>query len=133
MGKLSPTQRTLRAQRQQGRICAIAEKWNQHAGPFGIRQDLFGWIDVVALDPERGIVGIQSTGQDFAKHLDKLLNSECTTALIEWLKCQGKVELWGWRKIQLKRGGKAQIWRPRVREITLDDLEPDSEIGASDD
>lgn len=45
-GGLSPTQRTLRAQRDRGLVCAIVEKWNMHAGPFGIRQDLFGIIDV---------------------------------------------------------------------------------------
>jgi hypothetical protein len=39
---LSPTQRTLRALRDQGRICGIVERWNQFVGPHGIRQDLFG-------------------------------------------------------------------------------------------
>jgi hypothetical protein len=55
---LSPTQRTLRALRQQGCICDVAEKFNAHVGPFGIRQDLFGFIDIVALKPS-GIAGIR--------------------------------------------------------------------------
>ena len=118
MSRLSPTQRTLRALRAQGRLCAVAEKWNPHVGPYGIRQDLFGWIDVIALDPQRGIVGIQSCGQSFAEHLRKLLDSDCTEALLEWLRCGGHAELWGWRKVKLKRGGKAQVWRPRVLVIT---------------
>ena len=119
---LSPTQRTLRALRDQGRICAIVEKFNQHAGPFGVRQDLFGFIDIIALDPERGIIGVQSCGQAFSEHYRKITEerySEC----LEWLKCGGKVELWGWRKIKVKRGGKAERWSPRIQEITTKDLE----------
>lgn len=124
MGKvkgLSPTQRTLRALRNQGRICEIAEKFNPHVGPFGVRKDLFGFIDVVVLDPQRGIGGIQSTGQAFKQHVDRLLDSECTENVIEWLRCRGFVEVWGWRKVKVTRGGKALRWMPRVRKITLED------------
>lgn len=146
IGGLSPTQRTLRDLRQQGRICAIAEKWNPFGGPInpktarrvGIRKDLFGWIDIVVLDPERGIGGIQSTGQAFSEHVKKLLDSECTENVIEWLK-SGKcctcgnhltfVEVWGWRQLVKKRGGKAKVWVPRVREITLDDFGEGSDLG----
>ncbi len=123
MSTLSPTQRTLRAQRAEGRICAIAEKFNAHVGPFGIRQDLFGFIDIVVLDPQRGIIGIQSTGTEFSEHIRKVLDSDCTANVIEWLKCGGKVEVWGWSKYLVKRGGSAKIWRPRAREITLADFD----------
>lgn len=119
---LSPTQRTLRALRDQGRVCAIVEKWNQHVGPHGIRQDLFGIIDVLALDPERGVIGVQSCGEAFAAHERKLLE-ERTIACIDWLSTPGTaLELWGWRKVKLKRGGKAVRWSPRVRVFTLDDF-----------
>lgn len=63
---MSPTQRTIRELKNQGRKCAIVEKWNAYAGPLGIRQDLFGIIDVIALDPQRGVVGVQSCGSNFA-------------------------------------------------------------------
>lgn len=128
MKGLSPTQRTLRALRQEGRICDIAEKWNPFGGPIikgkrvGVRRDLFGFIDVVVLDPQRGIGGIQSTGQAFSGHVNKLLDSDCTENVIDWLKSKGFVEVWGWRKIKLQRGGKAMRWMPRVREITLEDF-----------
>lgn len=119
---MSPTQRTLRYLRQQGRICGIVEKFNPHVGPHGIRQDLFGFIDIIALDPERGIIGIQSCGQDFAQHRRKI-TEERTDIVAEWLKSGGKVELWGWRKLKLKRGGKAMRWQPRIEEIVLEDVE----------
>jgi len=120
MAGLSPTQRTLRELRSQGRVCAIVEKWNSFVGPHGIRQDLFGIIDVIALDPERGVVGVQSCGSSFSEHLDKLLN-ERTQECIDWLETPGTVlELWGWRKVKLKRGGKAVRWKPRMLEITME-------------
>ena len=93
MGKsLSPTQRTLRELRDQGRICGIVERFNRFAGTHGIRQDLFGFIDIIALDTERGIVGIQSCGQSFSEHRRKIVE-DCNEAVFEWLRCGGKVEL----------------------------------------
>lgn len=117
MSGLSPTQRTLRELRQQGRVCGIVERFNSFVGPHGIRQDLFGFIDIISLDPERGIVGVQSCGSSFSAHKRKILE-ECTMNAIEWLNSGGVIEIWGWRKVKLKRGGKAMRWRPRVEEIT---------------
>jgi len=122
MSRLTPTQRTLRALRAEGRIVGTVERWNPHVGPHGIRQDLFGFIDLIALDPQRGIVAIQSCGKSFSQHVRKILDSDCTQAAIEWLRCGGRIEVWGWRKVKLKRGGKAKVWRPRIREITIEDF-----------
>jgi len=117
MAGMSPTQRTLRALREQGRICAIVERFNHHVGEFGIRQDLFGFIDIIALDPDRGAVAIQSFGQDWSGHVKKLLG-ERNEAVFEWLK-HHPCELWGWRKVKLKRGGRATRWAPRVGDVVL--------------
>ena len=118
MAGLSPTQRTLKAMREQGRLCGIVERFNQYAGPHGIRQDLFGFIDILCLDPADGIIGVQSCGQDYAGHVRKI-TEERNEAVYEWLK-HARAELWGWRKIKLKRGGKAMRWRPRIGDIVLD-------------
>jgi len=122
---LSPTQRTLRALRDQGRIVDISEKWvikpKHPAG--GFRKDLFGFVDLVCLDVERGIIAIQSCGQNYSEHLRKIMDSECTENVIEWLKCGGCLELWAWRKVKLKRGGKAMRWQPRVKVFTLEEFE----------
>lgn len=121
MSGLSPTQRTLRALREQGRVCAIVERWNAYAGPHGLRQDLFGIIDVLALDPERGVVGIQSCGSDFAAHYRKL-TEERAQELSDWLSTPGtSLELWSWRKVKLQRGGKAVRWSPRIEKVVLAD------------
>jgi hypothetical protein len=119
---LSPTQRTLRALRGQGRVCDIVERFIAYAGPHGVRRDLFGIIDVLALDPQRGVVGVQSCGGDFAKHERKLLEQRAQEC-IDWLETPGTVlELWSWRKVKLHRGGKAMRWQPRIREFTLADF-----------
>jgi len=118
---LSPTQRTLRELRDQGRLCGIVERFNTFAGPHGVRQDLFGFIDIIALDVERGIIGIQSCGQSFSAHRKKIVEERNQEAF-EWLRCGGKIELWGWRKVKLKRGGIAVRWKPRIEEITLESL-----------
>ena len=119
---MSATARTMRALRSQGTLCAVVEKFNPHAGPHGIRQDLFGIIDVLALNPERGFIGIQCCTTTFAAHFRKM-TEEKTQECIDWLQTPGgHIELWAWRKIKVKRGGKAMRWEPRIQVITLDML-----------
>ena len=119
---MSPTQRTLREQRNQGRRCAIVEKWNAYAGKCGLHFDMFGIIDVIALDPERGVIGVQSCGNSFAAHYRKITIEKYQETL-DWLQTPGTaLELWAWRKVKKKRGGKQMVWRPRIKEITLEDL-----------
>jgi len=117
---MTPTQRTLKHLRQAGYTrVGIVERFNRFAGPKGIRQDLFGFLDLIAISPMAGIVGVQSTGTDFAGHRRKILEDrrqEC----IDWLMAGGRVLLYGWRKVKAKRGGKKMVYKPRIEEITLD-------------
>jgi hypothetical protein len=113
----SNTQRTLAALRDLGRDCGIVERFNPYGGHFGVRQDLFGFIDIVAIDPKDGIIGVQSCGQSYAAHAHKICES-CEAIVKRWLKF-ARIELWGWRKVKLKRGGKAIRWKPRVGEVAL--------------
>lgn len=121
---LSPTQRTLSALRDLGRVCDIVERRlpKRPSAPFGSTHDFLGFIDIIALEPGRGIVGVQSCGQSFSEHRRKIVE-ECNQAAHEWLRSGGRIELWGWRKLKVKRGGKAVRWTPRIEEITLEDLE----------
>ena len=119
MKGLSLTQRTLRALRQEGYICGMVERFNPHAGRFGRHQDLFGIFDIIGIMP-RGICGIQScAGSGFAEHDRRILGSEFSP---EWLRAGGHIELWGWRKIKAKRGGKLMVWRPRLKVYSLEDF-----------
>jgi hypothetical protein len=118
---LSPTQRTIKYLKDNGCIPGIVEKFNQYAGPYGIRQDLFGFLDIISIDPTHGIVGIQSCGQSFKAHIDKM-TGERNEAMYEWLR-HAKVQLIGWRKVKLKRGGKAMRWKPRIANFWLENEE----------
>jgi hypothetical protein len=117
---MTPTQRTLKAQKELGRKCGIVERFIQRPG-FGFRKDLFGIIDIIALDQEEGIIGVQSCGQAFSEHYRKM-SEEHRQDSIDWLEAGGKLELWGWRKLKKKRGGKAIVWKPRVMSFHLDGL-----------
>ena len=120
---MTPTQRTLKALRDRGAICGIVERFNQYAGQYGIRQDLFGFIDIIAIEPAlKQITGVQSTGSAFSMHLHMILVERKEPAM-QWLISGGRIELWGWRKLKVKRGGKAMVWTPRMREIVLTDFE----------
>lgn len=118
---MTPTQRTLKSMREMGRICGIVEKFNSYAGKYGIRQDLFGFIDIIAIDPTDGIIAIQSCGQSFSAHIAKM-QEERNENVYEWLK-HAPCELWGWRKKKLKRGGKAMRWVPRIADLSIDEFD----------
>lgn len=122
----TPTQRTLRALRAQGRVCDIVERWIPRPipgqGGNGFRKDLFGLVDVLVLDPETGFVGVQSCGSDFAAHYRKITEEKAEEAM-QWLSTPGgNLELWGWRKVKLRRGSKAVRWSPRIHVFKSEDF-----------
>jgi len=116
MANITPVQRTLKYFRSKGWVCEKVERWNPYAGK---RQDVFGFIDVMAILPEC-ICGIQACGQAFSAH-DKKIRASGKAR--KWVEAGQKVILCGWRKVKKKRGGKMYIWRPRIKEYTLEDFE----------
>jgi len=103
----SPTKRTLEKCKKHGWTVAVVERWNQFAK---VRQDLFGFVDVVAMSGQ-GFVGIQSTsGSNVSSRIAKI-REEPRAA--EWLKCGGRIFVHGWRKL-VKTGR----WECREIEIT---------------
>lgn len=70
----------------------------------------------------RHIFGVQAcAGNDFAEHLRTMTIDRARSTLL-WLKSGGSIELWGWRRVKVKRGGKAVIWQPRIKKIGIEDL-----------
>ena len=54
----------------------------------------------------------------------KKILGERADATYDWLITPGtSLEIWGWRKVKLHRGGKALRWKPRIQKIKIDDLE----------
>src|SRR3990167_7446831 len=112
MKGLSPTQRTLKALREQGAIADITERY---IAAIHIRKDLFGFIDLVALVPGKGIVGVQCTSDTHrADHKDKILANEHAP---EWLKYGGEKKLWTWGKKKIKTGGKKESRAAHIEKI----------------
>jgi hypothetical protein len=114
----SPTQRTLALLRKQGMTCQITEKWN----PFSkTRQDLFGGIDIVCLDPEHsGVIGVQTTSQAHASERTNKLLAE--PKLKMWVQTGNRLFVIAWRKIKAKRGAKRATWQPTIKELTFADF-----------
>ena len=119
---ISNTSRTLEYLRSQGWVVDKVEQFNAYAGKFGQRKDMFGFGDIVAMG-ENSIIAIQSCGQAFSEHNRKITEDEkvALNAYL-WLKNGGRLILIGWRKVKLKRGGKAMRWQPRIKEYSLDDF-----------
>ena len=122
MSSISNTSRTLEYIRSQGWIADKVEQFNPYAGKFGQRKDMFGFGDIVALG-EDSIIAIQSCGQAFSEHHRKITEDEYVAPnALKWVECGGRLLLIGWRKVKLKRGGKAMRWKPRIKEYTKEDF-----------
>jgi len=129
VAKTTSTQRTMKELRARGCKCQVVEKWNSFAkkkdgtGPPGIRQDLFGIVDILVLEPGRGFLGVQCcAGSGFKRHWDKLTVERAQDSL-DWLTTPGGfLQIWAWRKVKAQRGGKAMIWQPRIQDVTVEDI-----------
>ena len=117
---MSPMQRTLKYYRAMGYTRGIVEHWN----PFArIRQDLFGFIDIVVLAPGM-IIGAQAcAGASHSARRTKILVSPLSR---EWLEAGGKIVVISWAKRKVVKGGKKEVWQCREEGITFEDLDRES-------
>lgn len=88
----SNVQRSLEHLRKLGYKCAIVEKWNPHVK---IRQDLFGFLDLLCLRKGEAL-GVQCcSGSTLAEHRDKIANHEN----VGFVRDAGiRIELHAWSK-----------------------------------
>jgi hypothetical protein len=99
--------------RNGGMIANVVEHWNAFARR---RIDLFGCIDIVALDIARGrTIGVQTTaGSSVAARVDKILG-ECAEDARAWLLCGNRLVVHGWAK----RGKRGAVKRWTCREVEI--------------
>lgn len=101
--KTSPTKRSLDKLRADGWTVAVVEKWN----PFArIRQDLFGFIDLIAV---RGnyTLGIQTTtAANMSARRTKILAEPRSKV---WLSPSRGIVLHGWHKVKGKWECKEEV------------------------
>lgn len=116
----SPTSRTLAECRKRGWLAQGVEQVVPHTF---IKRDLFGCIDLVALDGHPGVLGIQACsngsaagkGGDMSKRLAKIA-LECGPAALRWLGAGNRLEVWGWGK--KGEAGTRKLWALRVIEVS---------------
>lgn len=108
--RTSPTQRSLKLLRDRGFTAVITERWNHHAK---LRQDLFGFIDILALNIPVGILAVQTTtGANLAARIAKI---QALPAARVWLEAGGLIVVHGWRKAGAR--GARKLWE--CREVRL--------------
>lgn len=125
MSKKRPTARTLERLRDDGHIADVVERWlkidSMPGG--GLRKDLFGCIDVVAI-MDNCITGIQcGAGSGHSEHKRKCL---AESRLILWLQAGGKFFIHSWSQQGPK--GKRKLWTLRAEELTLTDYQTTQEL-----
>jgi hypothetical protein len=103
--KPSPTSRSLAMLRDEGYLAEVVERWNPHAR---VRNDLFGFIDILAVrDGE--VLGVQTTsGSNTAARIRKIAEHPNTPAVRE---AGIRIHVHGWRK--LKAG-----WTVRIEDVS---------------
>jgi hypothetical protein len=106
MASESPYAKTKHVLTEDGWTVGRTEHWNAFAN---IRQDLFGFADMVAIKPGEPITAIQVTSaSNHSTRRVKILNNECARV---WCAAGGRILVWSWLK---KRGH----WGQRV-EVAL--------------
>lgn len=108
---MTPTQRSLDLLRKEGWTAAVVERWNPHAR---IRQDLFGFADLIAMRPGDQPLLVQTTsGGNFAARISKILDEPLAALAV----ASGfQIEVHGWRKLKADKGRwscrREALWQP---------------------
>ena len=109
---MSPTQRSLAYLRKRGALAQVVERYNAYAKR---RIDLFGFIDIVALDDKPGVLGVQTTSAGNVSHRVAKVHDACAESMRRWLQAGNRLVIHGWGK----RGprGTRKVWTLSVTEI----------------
>jgi len=120
---MTPTQRALKRCRDMGWLVDVVERWIPGGEDRpGVRKDLFGFIDLVAVRTvsdawgELPTIALQvTTGGQLTARVKKITQERSMEAeavlLAGW-----DIQVWGWRKIQ---GKGRRIWWAKRRRISL--------------
>ena len=104
---MSPTARSLKVLRDAGFTAEVVEKWI----PFAkVRKDLWGWCDIIALDPHTcEVIAVQTTTKsNMAARATKIRESDITPLV---RRCRIKIHVHGW----YKSGNK---WLHKLADLT---------------
>ncbi len=101
----SPTQRALAILRGHDYVAAVTEQWNPHAR---VRQDLFGFCDVLAVRPGTTLAVQATSASNVASRFAKLTDTETPVGQRVWdcLRAGWRIEVWGLRQKADRHGSK---------------------------
>lgn len=89
----SPTKRSLKRLRDAGYLVQVVEHWN----PFArVRQDLFGFIDLIAVR-DREVLAVQTTSGDHVAERVRKIGDHPNVDMVR--KAGIRIEVHGWRKL----------------------------------
>lgn len=109
----SPTKHSLDKLRAEEWTVQVVERWNAFAH---VRQDLYGFIDILAIHPQLGFLGVQTTvAGEINRRMDKIRSEP---RALTFLLAGGKIVVHGWRKGGPR--GQRKTWICREEKITLD-------------
>ena len=87
-------------------------------GTRGIKRDLYGFIDFLAINPFETLAIQATSDSNVAARKNKILRDKKENSW-DWLSCPGRrLEIWGWGWNQSEKS-----WYLRVIEITLGDFD----------
>ena len=98
--------------RKLGWTAEVVERWNPHAR---VRHDLFGFIDIMAVRDGYTLAVQTTSASGVSARIRKIADSDHIAAVraAGW-----RVEVHGWRKQKVKRGGKATHWVARIVDLS---------------
>lgn len=103
---MTPTQRSLKQLRAEGWTAAVVEGWNPHAK---VRQDLFGFIDILAIRDGETLAVQTTSGSHVSERVKKISNH---INVGDVRKAGWFIHVHGWRKNSKGR------WVLRVVDIS---------------
>lgn len=111
-------ERSMKVLRKEGYIVGKTEHWNSFVPPHGIRQDLFGFIDALALPyPLPGwtfpITAVQCVNTHLPEHITKIQQNE---AAQRWLALGQRIVIHHWRQ---RSKDKVKFWDLECIEVKL--------------
>ena len=97
----------------------MAVKEMEHRSP-GVRKDLFGFIDIIAITDEHQIVAYQATSTSNMSARKTKILTECGGTAKAWLEAGGRIIVIGWKEYATRIDRRK--WRETETEITLADV-----------
>lgn len=112
MAGKSPTENSLAILRAQGYDCWVVEYWNSFTKR---RVDLYNAFDIMAVREGEVLLVQTTSGSNVSARIRKISDNPHMQAIRSaGIRC----EIHGWRKAPKVKGGKAQIWKQRIVDIS---------------